>query len=132
MVGHTDAPEINTVTDWLSQLLRRDHLPQKVVLLHQFKASMIVAPQAVVAHPELALVQHLDGFGSRAAKLAIYASLCRLTQFHLGFKPLYRQDMAMLPPAGGAVDLAEAGLRQLSVAARPQARRREDCPIYTR
>lgn len=99
VIGHTDATEINAVTDWLSQLVRRDHLPQKIVLLHQFKASMIIDPQAIVAHPELALVQHLDGFGSRAAKLAIYASLRRPTQFHMGFKLFYRQDVAMLPPA---------------------------------
>jgi hypothetical protein len=99
VIGHTDATEINTVTDWLSQLVQRDQLPQKIVLLHQFKASMIVDPQAIVAHPQLALVQHLDGFGSRTAKLAVYTSLCRPAQFHMGFKLFYRQDVAMLSPS---------------------------------
>jgi hypothetical protein len=99
VIGHTNAAEINVVTDWLSQLVRRDHLPQKIVLLHEFKASMIVHPQSVVAHRELAFVQHLDGFGGRAAKLAIYKSLARPSQFHLGFKLFYRQDVAMMPPA---------------------------------
>lgn len=99
VVGHTDATEINSVTEWLSQLVRRAHLPQKVVLLHEFEDSMIVDPQAVVAHPELAMVQHVDGFGSRAVKLAIYKSLCRPAQFHLGFKLFYQQDVAMLSPA---------------------------------
>jgi hypothetical protein len=100
VIGHTDAAEINTVTEWLAQLVRHDHLPQKIVLLHQFKQSMITDPQAVAAHPEIALVQHLDGFGSRATKLAIYASLCRPAEFHMGFKLFYRQDLAMLSPAG--------------------------------
>jgi hypothetical protein len=99
VVGHTDAAEINSVTDWLSQLVRSDHLPQKIVLLHQFKASMIVDPQDIAAHPELALVQHVDGFGSRADKLAIYRSLALPTRFHMGFKLFYRQDQAMLAPS---------------------------------
>jgi hypothetical protein len=99
VIGHTDAAEINAVTDWLSQVVRRDHLPQKIVLLHEFKASMIVDPQAIVGHQELVLVQHLDGFGSRAAKLKTYTSLRRRAQFHLGFKLFYRQDLAMLSPS---------------------------------
>lgn len=99
VIGHTDAAEINTVTNWLAQLVRRDDLPQKIVLLHQFKDSMIVDPAGIVAHPELALVQHLDGFGSRSAKLAIYRSLRRPAQFHMGFKLFYQQDLAMLSPS---------------------------------
>jgi hypothetical protein len=99
VIGHTDATEINAVTDWLSQIVRRDDLPQKIVLLHQFRASMIVNPQDIVGHPELSLVQHLDGFGGRAAKLSIYQRLSRPTQFHMGFKLFFKQDVAMLPPS---------------------------------
>jgi hypothetical protein len=99
VIGHTDAAEINDVTDWLSQVVRRDHLPQKIVLLHEFKSSMIADPQDIVAHPETALVQHLDGFGSRTAKMKTYNSLRRPSQFHLGFKLFYQQDLAMLSPS---------------------------------
>lgn len=99
VIGHTDAAEINTVTNWLAQLVRRYDLPQKIVLLHQFKDSMIVHPADIAAHPELALVQHLDGFGSRSAKLAIYKSLRRPAQFHMGFKLFYQQDLGMLSPS---------------------------------
>lgn len=99
VIGHTDAAEVNAVTDWLSQVVRRDHLPQKIVLLHEFRVSMITDPQAILGHPELALVQHVDGFGSRAAKLATYKSVHRPAQFHMGFKLFYRQDQAMMSPS---------------------------------
>jgi hypothetical protein len=98
-IGRVDATEINAVTGWLADLVRTDHLPQKLVVLHQFTASMITDPQAVAAHPELALVQHLDGFGTRAAKLAKYPALLRPAQFAPGFKLFYQQDIGLMPPA---------------------------------
>lgn len=99
VIGHTDAAHINAVTDWLSRLVRDNHLPQKILLLHQFKASMIVDPAAITPHPELAMVQHLDGFGTRSDKVAIYKSLERPKQFHMGFKLFYKQDIDMMGPA---------------------------------
>jgi hypothetical protein len=98
-IGHVDAAEINAVTDWLANLVRTDHLPQKLLLLHQFTASMITDPRAITPHPELAMVQHLDGFGSRAAKLAKYPALLHPAQFAPGFKLFYKQDIGMMSPA---------------------------------
>lgn len=98
-IGHVGAAEVNSVSDWLAGLVRDRGLPQKLFVLHQFTKGMIVDPGAVVAHPELAMVQHLDGFGTRAQKLAKYRSLVRPGQFQLGFKLFYQQDIAMMSPA---------------------------------
>jgi hypothetical protein len=98
-VGHVGAAEIDTVTAWLANLVRTKHLPQKLVVMHQFTHGMITDPAAIVAHPELAMVQHLDGFGTRAQKLAKYHSIVRPTQFTLGFKLFYKQDIKMMAPA---------------------------------
>jgi hypothetical protein len=98
-IGHVSAQEIDTVSAWLADLVRARHLPQKLFVLHQFTKGMITDPAAITPHPELAMVQHLDGFGTRAAKLAKYRSLVLPKQFTLGFKLFYKQDIAMMRPA---------------------------------
>jgi hypothetical protein len=98
-IGSVDAAGVNAVSDWLAGLVRSNHLPQKLFVLHQFTGSMITDPDAITPHPELAAVQHLDGFGTRAEKLAKYTALRRPDLFHLGFKLFYTQDVAMMSPA---------------------------------
>ena len=75
-VGSVDAAEINRASAWLADLVRRERLPQKVFLLHQFQVPMITDRQAVVtSHPELATVLHADGFGSAQEKLETWNTL---------------------------------------------------------
>jgi hypothetical protein len=98
-IGHVGAAEVNNVTAWLANFVRTRHLPQKLLVMHQFTHGMITDPDDIVAHPELAMVQHLDGFGTRAQKLAKYRSLVRPAQFSLGFKLFYKQDVKLMAPA---------------------------------
>lgn len=75
-VGSVGAAEINRTSAWLADLVRRERLPQKVFLLHQFRVAMIPDRQAVVtSHPELATVLHADGFGTPQEKLETWNTL---------------------------------------------------------
>jgi hypothetical protein len=96
VIGHVDAAEVNGVLDWVANLTKQHDLPQKVVVLHMFRASMIPDLDAVADHPELALVQHLDGFGGVDTKLDIYHAIARPQRFHMGFKLFYTQDHPLL------------------------------------
>jgi hypothetical protein len=98
VIGHSSASEINAVTAWLADLVREDDLPQKLLVLHQFTAPMIRDIDAVTTPPELAEVQQLDGFGTRAGKLAKYRNLQRPDQFHMGFKLFYTEDVDLMSP----------------------------------
>ena len=40
-IGSVDAAEINAVVEWLANLVRDENLPQKYLLLHQFRLDMI-------------------------------------------------------------------------------------------
>ncbi|KAA0021336.1 hypothetical protein [Antrihabitans cavernicola] len=97
-IGQVDAAEINGVTDWLAGVVRNLKLPQKLVVLHQFTDTMITNVGTVAQHPELALVQHVDGFGTPAVKIDKYTALQRAGQFHLGFKVFYTEDVNPLSP----------------------------------
>jgi hypothetical protein len=59
---------------------------------------MITDIAAVKKRPGLAMVQHLDGFGTRAEKDATFDRLNRPKQFHIGYKLFYDEDVDMYGP----------------------------------
>lgn len=75
-IGSVSAAELNRTNDWLAALTRRNKLPQKVVILHQFQLRMIRDRASLdTSHPELALVLHADGNGSPGQKMATWNNL---------------------------------------------------------
>lgn len=98
-IGYASAAEVNEVAVWLADLTRSEQLPQKLFVLHQFTRSMLPGLPTLQPHPELAVVQHIDGFGSPAEKLAKYQSLQYPDLFNMGFKLFYDEDTPMLGPA---------------------------------
>lgn len=98
VTGTTTAAEINEVAAWLEQLVVANHLPQKLLLIHQFESSMIQDKPAVAAQPNLAIVFNMDGFGSWKAKVNSYQLLSTDPRFPLGFKLFYRQDNPLEDP----------------------------------
>lgn len=99
VIGHVDASEVNRVSAWLEDLTRRLDLPQKVFVIHQFRESMLRDPAAIKGRPDLAMIQHVDGFGTPHDKLATYHLVARPRQFREGFKLFYRADTGLMSPA---------------------------------
>ena len=97
--GHVTAKEVNRVGWWLNNLTRTNNLPDKLLVLHQFKTDMVRDIQDVVDRPLLSEIQHVDGFGSRAQKLATYDYVERNSQFRNGFKLFYDEDKNLMTPA---------------------------------
>jgi hypothetical protein len=98
VTGHADAANINTVSAWLANLTDREDLPQKIFIFHQFTDPMIRHINKITTPPELAVVQQLDGFGTRHLKLAKWKKLKHPQRFHMGFKLFYTQDTNLMPP----------------------------------
>ncbi|MGB7982241.1 MAG: hypothetical protein WCF36_15785 [Candidatus Nanopelagicales bacterium] len=100
-IGSVDAREINRVADWLAHLTRKAGLPQKMLLLHQFRTSMIGNRSALdTSHPEIAMAIQMDGLGSQPAKQATWRALRagapRAIKF--GWKNFIDEDRPMLNP----------------------------------
>jgi hypothetical protein len=98
-IGTVRAAEVNSVSAYVSGLVGAHRLPQKLFVLHQFRASMLPDVQKVAKRPGLAMVQHVDGFGTRAEKTATWNRLRRPKQFHLGYKLFYDEDVRRYAPA---------------------------------
>jgi hypothetical protein len=97
-VGRTTATEINQVSGWLQQLTIEHHLPQKLLLVHQFLASMVQDKADVASQPDLAITFNMDGFGDTANKLSVYQLLATDTRWALGYKLFYQRDRPIQAP----------------------------------
>jgi len=101
-IGSVGIDEINRVAGWLAALTRSKLLPQKLLVLHQFRVSMIQGRDRLdTSHPELAVVLHADGQGTQGNKQAtwrtLHQDLPHGTLFW-GWKNFYDEDHPMLTP----------------------------------
>jgi hypothetical protein len=98
-IGRVSAAEVNRVSEYVSGLVARHRLPEKLFVLHQFRTSMLPDVTRIQRRPGLAMVQHVDGFGTRSEKDATWNRLRRPQQFHLGYKLFYDEDVKRYGPA---------------------------------
>jgi hypothetical protein len=94
-IGSVDAEEVNQVVEWLAALVRDNHLPQKLLILHQFKLSMITNRDMIHRPPELAMMVHADGQGPIHTKYDTYDALTALPdvdRWWWGWKNFYDED----------------------------------------
>ena len=94
-IGTVDAAEINRVSEWLAGLVRAEALPQKLLILHQFRFSMITNRELVETPAELAVLIHMDGQGAIATKYSTWDALTRQPDAHRyywGWKNFYDED----------------------------------------
>lgn len=99
VIGSVRAHEVNRTARWLSQLTKRHGLPEKLFVLHQFRTSMIQKIHRIGPRAHLAMVQHVDGFGTPRQKRATYHAVARPDQFTMGFKLFYDEDVRRMGPA---------------------------------
>jgi len=100
-IGSVSAGEINGVSRWLAALTARDHLPQKLLVLHQFRLSMITNEQRLdTKHGDLAIVIHMDGQGTSYDKQQTWQAVTATAppDVSFGWKNFYTKDHPILSP----------------------------------
>jgi hypothetical protein len=99
-IGSVSARMVNRVTKYLTTLVRDHHLPQKLVVVHQFTSSMIRHRDDLRARPRVDLVLNADGFGTPDQKRAKYHELAPSGRSKLfpGFKLFYEEDTNLMRP----------------------------------
>lgn len=70
--GTMSTADINWTIQYLNRMVVRDHLPQKVLIVHQFIESMVPGWRGIVEAPYVALVRDMDGFGGQSIKMQKY------------------------------------------------------------
>lgn len=98
-IGSLPASEINEVSAYLSDIVKRHRLPEKVFLVHQFKTFMLPDRELIEDRFGLATVFHVDGFGPRHSKQETYGLLSSKDgvikggRVHNGYKLFIDEDV---------------------------------------
>ncbi|MFL5843926.1 MAG: hypothetical protein ACJ762_04465 [Solirubrobacteraceae bacterium] len=99
VIGSVDVREVNAVSFWLDELVRKGNLPQKLLVVHRFTENMIVGEDQLKPRRRVAVTVNVDGFGGREVKIAKYKAFAqRAPGLHNGFKLFYHEDLNLLKP----------------------------------
>lgn len=100
VIGSSQASSINAVGAYLSRLIARDRLPDKLLMVHQFTRAMLPDRDRIAHYPGVELVLHADGFGTAAEKLATWRRLAFPGRPDgAGFKLFLTQDSGLMTPS---------------------------------
>ncbi len=102
-IGSVSITEVNSVVRWLGGLTAELHLPQKVLVLHQFRLSMIQDEQYLDTHDDdLAIIVHMDGQGTQEVKQETWDTITAAAPHGVffGWKNFFVKDHPMLSPQG--------------------------------
>jgi hypothetical protein len=100
-IGSVSSTEVNSVISWLAKLTARHHLPQKLLVLHQFRLSMLEDEPAIdTSHDDLAIVIHMDGQGTPGEKQATWDAVLGAAPHGVffGWKNFFVKDHPMMDP----------------------------------
>ena len=100
-IGHVNISEVNSVVSWLAALTAKHHLPQKLLVLHQFQLAMLAGEQHLdTSHDDLAIVIHMDGQGTPGVKQGTWNAVTAAAppKVFFGWKNFLVKDHPMLTP----------------------------------
>ncbi|MFD2083435.1 hypothetical protein SAMN05421678_10152 [Actinopolymorpha cephalotaxi] len=101
VIGSVGAAEVNRTAEWLADFTRKNHLPQKLLMLHQFRLDMISDRSAVhTDYDDIQVLIHADGFGTPGEKFETWNTLHRNAPADVrwGWKNFYRADSPTFTP----------------------------------
>ncbi len=93
VIGSFNADDINYVTGYLAELVRKHNLPPKILVVHRFTQAMMKDYKNIQLRPEVQIVIDMDGWGHQARKKNTYRQYVykEPVQFP-GFKVFYKND----------------------------------------
>lgn len=100
-IGSVSIEEVNQVVAWLADLTQENELPQKLLVLHQFRLDMLPERERLdLSRDELAVMIHADGQGGQGDKQATWRAVREGAPAGLawGWKNFYDEDSPMLTP----------------------------------
>lgn len=92
-IGHFTAADINDAITILADIVRKNKLTPKVLVIHRFTQGMVKNYKEIKTVPEVQIVMDMDGFGSKVLKKDSYMSyIYREPVQFAGFKLFYKND----------------------------------------
>ncbi len=97
-IGSMDASDINWCSAYLTQLVKSNNLPPKILIVHRFTQGMVKNYKNIALHPEVQIVMNMDGWGEPVLKHSTYQRyIYREPVQFTGFKLFYKNDLKKPP-----------------------------------
>lgn len=97
-IGTYDAADINYVTGYLADLINKNNLPPKILVIHRFTKRMVTNYQNIKLRKEIQIVSHMDGWGEPELKKGTYRHFVYSEPIQFtGFKIFYKNDLKKAP-----------------------------------
>lgn len=92
-IGTFTHEDINTAIDYLAEIVRKNNLPPKILVVHRFTQGMVTGFDKIKKVPEVQVVMDMDGWGDKILKRSTYLRYIykEPVQF-TGFKIFYKND----------------------------------------
>lgn len=92
--GSTTGAELDAVAAYLSDVVRKHSLPEKVMVFHQVHSSVVQDEDALRPHDGVVAIKSVDGIGARSDKVDTWRTLIRTKPEHVhpGFKLFFDED----------------------------------------
>ena len=99
-IGYVTAEQVNEMQADIQRYLRRNRIEgERVLLVHQFQANMILEPEKIDRDvDQVAVTLSVDGWGGPWSKITKYNSLISPDAPYVAFKLFYRWDEPILTP----------------------------------
>ena len=92
-IGTFNASDVNDAIDFLADLVKKNNLPPKILIVHRFTQGMLRGYQDIKNVPEVQVVIDMDGWGDKILKRSSYLRyIYREPVQFTGFKLFYKND----------------------------------------
>lgn len=97
-IGTYDAADINYVSGYLAEIVRKYNLPPKILVVHRFTKKMVTNYQNIKLRPEVQIVMDMDGWGEPDLKEGTWRYFIHNEPVQFtGFKLFYKNDLKKAP-----------------------------------
>jgi hypothetical protein len=92
-IGNFNADDINVAVDYLAELVRKNNLPPKLLMVHRFTQGMVSDYTRIKKLPEVQIIMDMDGWGDKILKNSTYLRyIYKEPVMFTGFKIFYKND----------------------------------------
>ncbi len=94
VIGTFNSQDINYVINYLSDIVKENKLPPKILLVHRFTDKMVTGAEQINPTPEVQVVMVMDGWGPKDLKRGTYAQVIEPEPVQFaGIKLFYKNDL---------------------------------------
>lgn len=92
-IGSFNPEDINFAVDYLTDIVKKNNLPPKILIVHRFTQGMVKGFDQIKKVPEVQIVMDMDGWGPKFLKRSTYLRYIKKEPVQFtGFKLFYHND----------------------------------------